>query len=127
MTAFLLARAATPPGRTRPIPTHRRLLLLSLTAAVVVAGFAWPVGAELAPTITTRHDTPPTTPWAPAAGPPQGTEPRPRRSLPTVPTRPLAPVPPVDGRDAPDPFILDDGARCLLYNTQVGFHNVCAR
>jgi beta-xylosidase len=33
-------------------------------------------------------------------------------------------MPPPDGRDAPDPFILADGDRYLLYTTQVGLHNV---
>jgi hypothetical protein len=46
-----------------------------------------------------------------------------RRTSPTPP-RPLAPVPPPDGRDAPDPFVLADGGRYVLYSTQVGFHNV---
>jgi beta-xylosidase len=126
MTAFLPARAPTRPGRARPIPTHRRHIQLGLAAAVVVAGFAWPVGAEVTPSITTRHDTPPTSASDPATVPPQATESHPNRPRPrTVLTpRPLAPVPPVDGRDAPDPFILDDGARYLLYSTQVGFHNV---
>jgi beta-xylosidase len=46
----------------------------------------------------------------------------PRLSSP--PPRPLAPAPPPDGRDAPDPFVLTDGDRYLLYSTQVGLHNV---
>jgi beta-xylosidase len=37
---------------------------------------------------------------------------------------PLAPRAPADGRDAPDPFILRDGNRWVLYSTQVGFLNI---
>jgi beta-xylosidase len=40
------------------------------------------------------------------------------------PPEPLAPRPPADGRDAPDPFLLDDGDRWVLYSTQVGLANV---
>jgi beta-xylosidase len=36
----------------------------------------------------------------------------------------LAPRPPGDGRDAPDPFLLEDGHRWVLYSTQVGFANI---
>jgi beta-xylosidase len=42
----------------------------------------------------------------------------------TPPPAPLAPRPPADGRDAPDPFLLDDGNRWVLYSTQVGLANV---
>jgi beta-xylosidase len=38
--------------------------------------------------------------------------------------QPLVPAPPPDGCDAPDPFVLADGDRYLLYSIQVGFHNV---
>jgi beta-xylosidase len=33
-------------------------------------------------------------------------------------------MPPPDRRDAPDPFVLADGDRYVLYSTQVGLHNV---
>jgi Glycosyl hydrolases family 43 len=33
-------------------------------------------------------------------------------------------VPPPGGRDVPDPFILAEGGRFVLYSTQVGLHNV---
>jgi hypothetical protein len=39
-------------------------------------------------------------------------------------TSSAAAVPPSDMRDAPDPFILDEGARYLLDSTQVALHNV---
>jgi Glycosyl hydrolases family 43 len=125
MTAFLPPRAPNRPGGTRPRSIRRRLAPLGIATAVVIAGLAWPVRAEPAPSITTRHDMPPTGPSDPATDPPQGTESRLGRSRRTAPTpRPLAPVPPADGRDAPDPFILADRGRYLLYSTQVGFHNV---
>jgi beta-xylosidase len=58
-------------------------------------------------------------------GPPHDTASQPSGAPSTVPApRPLAPAPPSDRRDAPDPFILADGGRYLLYSTQVGFHNV---
>lgn len=44
----------------------------------------------------------------------------------TAPPQPLAPVPPADGRDAPDPFLLDDGDEWVLFSTQVGLLNVPA-
>jgi beta-xylosidase len=47
-----------------------------------------------------------------------------RRRPTPAPPRPLVPEPPPDGRDAPDPFVLADGDRYLLYSTQVGLHNV---
>ena len=40
------------------------------------------------------------------------------------PPEPLAPRPPADGRDAPDPFLVEDGDRWVLYSTQVGLLNV---
>ena len=43
---------------------------------------------------------------------------------PPAPPAALAPQPPADGRDAPDPFILQDSDRWVLYSTQVGLLNV---
>ena len=43
---------------------------------------------------------------------------------PTAPPAALAPLPPADGRDAPDPFVLQDSDRWVLYSTQVGLLNV---
>lgn len=43
---------------------------------------------------------------------------------PTPPPAALAPQPPADGRDAPDPFVLEDSDRWVLYSTQVGLFNV---
>jgi beta-xylosidase len=122
MTAFLPARAPTPPGGTRPTPTHRRLVHVALAATVVIAGVVGPARDWVAPSRTAGHDTAAT---AGAIERPRGAEPQPRRPRPVAPTpRPLAPAPPADGRDAPDPFILDDGDRYLLYSTQVGLLNV---
>ncbi|MGH9252553.1 MAG: glycoside hydrolase family 43 protein, partial [Acidimicrobiales bacterium] len=125
MTAFLPARGPTPASGVRPTSIHRRVAQLGIAALVVVAGLAWPVGAKVTPSITTRHDTPPTSASDSATVPPDATEPRPRRPPPTVaPPRPLDPQPPSDGRDAPDPFLLADRGRYVLYSTQVGLHNV---
>jgi beta-xylosidase len=58
--------------------------------------------------------------------PPAPAEPRPARraARPRPQPRPLAPRSPADGRDAPDPFVLQDGGRWLVYSTQVGLLNV---
>ena len=47
-------------------------------------------------------------------------------AMPRVPAapQPLAPLSPADGRDAPDPFVLQDGGRWVVYSTQVGLMNV---
>jgi beta-xylosidase len=125
MTAFLPARAPTSPGRVRPTPHRPRVAQLGIATVVVLAGLAWPARAETAPTITTRPGTPPTSAPLRAEGPPNQTEPGPGRPPRTAPgPRPLTPEPPPDRRDAPDPFILADRGRYLLYSTQVGNHNV---
>jgi beta-xylosidase len=67
------------------------------------------------------------TPEAPAAsqpGPPHTALRRPASKGRTSPPQPLAPRSPADGRDAPDPFLLQDGDRWVLYSTQVGLANV---
>ena len=67
------------------------------------------------------------TPEAPAASPPGPTHTalrRPVHERRTSPPQPLAPRPPADRRDAPDPFLLEDGDRWLLHSTQVGFANI---
>jgi beta-xylosidase len=66
------------------------------------------------------------TPEAPAAtppGPPRTALRRPVHERRTPP-QPLAPRPPADGRDGPDPFLLQDRDRWVLYSTQVGFANI---
>jgi beta-xylosidase len=124
MTALLPARGPTPASGARSTPIHRRVAQLGIATLVVVA-VAWPVRAEVAPSITARHHTSLTTAPVREVDPPHETEPRPVGPSPTVAlSRPLDPHPPPDGRDAPDPFILADGGRYLLYSTQVGFHNV---
>jgi beta-xylosidase len=121
MTAFLPARAHTRHDRARSTPIRRRVAALVATA-VVAAAFAWPDQSELGHTTIARPD-------APAAGVsvPTGemteSEAWADRPPPANP-RPVEPQPPPDHRDAPDPFILDDGGRYVLYSTQVGFHNV---
>jgi beta-xylosidase len=123
MTAFLPARAPTHPGGARSTQTHRRLVHVALATAVVIAGVAGPARDLVAPSRTAGHDTAPTS--GVAIDRPHEAEQRSVRPRPAAPApRPLAPAPPADGRDAPDPFILHDGARYLLYSTQVGLHNV---
>jgi beta-xylosidase len=124
MTAFLPARAPMPHGRARSIPSRRRLAHLGIATAVVVAGLAWPVRANVAPSITTWHGIPVTSASVPARDPPQGVEPHSSRPPTVIEPRPLTPAPPPDRRDTPDPFILADGGRYLLYSTQAGSHNV---
>jgi beta-xylosidase len=92
---------------TRAIPT------IALVAATSLAGLAACGGAS-------RPDT---TIAASSAAPEPGrpvTLGAPRVADPS----PLAPRAPADGRDAPDPFILRDGNRWVLYSTQVGLLNV---
>jgi Glycosyl hydrolases family 43 len=124
MTALLPARAPTPSGPARDTSSRRHIAHLGM-AALAVVGYAWPVRGEVAPTTIARHDAPSADVSLHAAVPSHQTEAptdRPPRAV--LEPRPLAPEPPPDGRDAPDPFILADGGRYLLYNTQVGFHNV---
>jgi beta-xylosidase len=125
MDRSLDARAPAPAGRALISSRRRHVARLGLVAIVLAAGFATPIHAELGRT--------------PHAGPELGlvsddhamassdtTDARVRRRagrLITAP-KPLAPAPPVDQRDAPDPFVLADRDRYLLYSTQVGFHNV---
>jgi beta-xylosidase len=95
-----------------------------VATAVLVAGFAW-LRRSAAPVEVVVHTE------AQSGAPDRVVDQSPRgvsavddrRTSPPRPL-PLAPVPPADGRDAPDPFVLADGARYVLYSTQVGFHNV---
>jgi hypothetical protein len=75
MTAFLPARALTSSIGGRPTPRRRRAAQLGMATVVVVAGLAWPVRAEVAPTITAPKHTPPTSAPDPAVDPPHDTEP----------------------------------------------------
>ncbi|HEX6238387.1 MAG TPA: glycoside hydrolase family 43 protein [Acidimicrobiales bacterium] len=125
MTALLPARARTAAGGVRLTPRRRHVTHLAIATVVVLAGLAWPAGAKLAPAITARLDTPPASGPVREASPPPEVQQRPAGPPPTVPpARRLDPAPPSDGRDAPDPFILADHDRYVLYSTQVGFHNV---
>jgi beta-xylosidase len=122
MTAFFLARAHTRHGPARPSPIRRPVVGLGVATALVAAGLAWPDRIELAHTTFTGPATPSASVSVPAAAPtdPEARSGRPPHTSP----RPLDPQPPGDRRDAPDPFILADGGRYLLYSTQVGFLNV---
>jgi beta-xylosidase len=122
MTALLLPRASSPAGG-RPRSIRRRVAHLGIAAFTLVAGIAWPLRTAT-PDIAGRAEI---STSAPRRVVDQFTHAAPdidhRRPTPPPP-RPLAPVPPPDGRDAPDPFVLADGGRYLLYSTQVGLHNV---
>ena len=125
MTSSLPARASIPPSPADSRPSRRRLARLTIATVVAVTGLGWPFPAGVAPADTARPAPPAAIAPGGAAATPDEVEPprdRPPRSVP--PARPLAPAPPPDGRDAPDPFILADKDRYLLFSTQVGFHNV---
>jgi beta-xylosidase len=122
MTALLPPRAPTPTGR-RPRSIRRRVAQLGITSVALVAGLAWTLRTTI-PDGAGRADLATSGPrdvvdQSPRTGP-NANLPRPS----SPPPRPLAPVPPSDGRDAPDPFVLADGGRYVLYSTQVGLHNV---
>ena len=125
MSALLPARAPITSSSARSTPLHRRAARLGIAAVVVAAGLGWPVPSESASMIAGPHGTTSNRAAMPVAELPHESEADPRRAPPTVPgSQPLAPAPPPDRRDAPDPFILHDNGRYLLYSTQVGLHNV---
>jgi beta-xylosidase len=107
----------------------RALATITVSIGTCLAGLSGCVGA-LRPTpdtpVTLTSSATSAVAAAPASGAPAivsgaaAAEPEPAPSPPS----PLAPRPPADGRDAPDPFILRDGKRWLLFSTQVGFLNV---
>lgn len=127
MTALSPARALAPAGGVR-IRSRRHLTRVALATAVAVAALAAPVRAEMAPTITAPPaNVLPATPPAPVpVGAPVREAPagggRVAHRMPEP--RRLDPAPPADRRDAPDPFVLVDGDRYVLYSTQVGPHSV---
>jgi beta-xylosidase len=125
MPTSLVARAPVPTGRADASPRSRHVAHLGLAAIVLVAGLAWPVHTEFGRTAHAEQELEPVSDGY-AVFSPDAADARNRRqaSRPIAARQPLAPVPPVDQRDAPDPFVLADGDRYVLYSTQVGFHNV---
>jgi beta-xylosidase len=123
MARPVVARAPNAPGRSGSTAGHR-LARLGLASVVLAAGLSLPARAAVVPTAAASLDPGPTT--APAVDTDREREARSRARTAGHVTRPLplVPAPPPDGRDAPDPFVLADGDRYLLYSTQVGFHNV---
>jgi beta-xylosidase len=122
MTAFLPARAPTRHGLARSTSIRRRVAGLGIVTALVAAAPAWPHRPELGHTTIAPADTPRAGVSAPV-GDMTGSDARADRP-PHANPRKSDPQPPADRRDTPDPFILDDGGRYVLYSTQVGFHNV---
>jgi beta-xylosidase len=123
MTALLPPRAPTPTGGTRPRSISRRVAHLGVASVALVVGLTW-VLRTATPDVVGRAELSTSGPRDVVDQPPR-TGPHanlPRPSSP--PPRPLAPIPPPDGRDAPDPFVLADDGRYVLYSTQVGLHNV---
>jgi hypothetical protein len=102
----------------------RALATIALAGATSLAGLSACVGAvqlgapgsdvRLAPSVAPAALR---VAEAAVAAPGRAAEPAPQ-------ALPLAPQPPADGRDAPDPFVLRDGKRWLLFSTQVGFFNI---
>src|SRR5262245_22581023 len=122
MARPVVARAPKAPDRSGSAAGHR-LARLGLASVVLAAGLCLPARAAGAPTVVATSDPAPTS--APAVDADRELKAGPGRTAGNV-TRPqpLVPAPPSDGRDAPDPFVLADGRRYLLYSTQVGLHNV---
>jgi beta-xylosidase len=110
-------------------PTHT-LATVTLATVASIAGLAVGVGAVATDPSDDRAGATPVSAPAPLPAPavsqtsvaPAGPA-HPDPAL-TAPAAALAPRPPADGRDAPDPFVLEDSDRWVLYSTQVGLLNV---
>jgi Glycosyl hydrolases family 43 len=74
-------------------------------------------------TATRAVDATPGTHATSSSGTPRTAQRSPAQERRSPPQR-LAPRPPADGRDAPDPFLLEDRDRWVLYTTQVGLANI---
>jgi beta-xylosidase len=124
MTSSLTARA--PMGRrdTGSASTRGRFARAGIAALLLVAGLGpshgavTPMAASRSVTRTATVEAPP--PWAVGRTGSPGDRPAHTTASP----HPLVPTPPVDRRDAPDPFVLADDHRYVLYSTQVGLNNV---
>jgi hypothetical protein len=103
-----------------------RTTFCSSAVSIILALAALGVGERSVETVTadTDAEAPPATPATKAVPAPLATTTT--TATTTPPPAPLAPVPPSDGRDAPDPFVLDAGDRWVLFSTQVGLVNVPA-
>ena len=125
MTGSLPARVPIPRSRFGSPPGRGCLAAFCVAAVVLLGVLLRPARADVALTDPPPHGAPRTAAPARVVNPPDEIGTRERRSpRPVLPHRPLVPAPPADGRDAPDPFILADSGRYLLYSTQVGPHNV---
>lgn len=123
MARSVVARALTALDRSGSPPGHRGLARLGMASVVLAAGLTLPGRAAVVPAVAASSDAEPTT--APVVDTYRELEARHGRPSGHVSrSRPLVPAPPPDGRDAPDPFVLADGDRYLLYSTQAGLHNV---
>jgi beta-xylosidase len=125
MHRSLDARAPASAGRAPTSPTRRHVARLGLAAIVLVAGLATPVHAELGRSRHAEQELGSVSDGhVVATSDTTDTPDRRRAGRLITPPEPLAPAPPADLRDAPDPFVLADDGRYVLYSTQVGFNNV---
>jgi beta-xylosidase len=114
----------------RPPHVLATVTLATIAGIAGLAGLAVGVGAVAThPSHDRAGATPvaaPAPPPAPAMSQTSVAPARPAHPDPalTAPAASLAPRPPADGRDAPDPFVLEDSDRWVLYSTQVGHLNV---
>jgi beta-xylosidase len=125
MDRSLDARAPAAAGRAPTPPKRRRVARLGLVAIGLVAGLATPIHAEFGRTPRADPELGLVSDGHVASSPNATDAPDRRRAGHLIlAAEPLAPAPPVDQRDAPDPFVLADDDRYVLYSTQVGFNNV---
>src|SRR5215207_2438046 len=150
MTSNLIARAFAAVAHREVAPSpgwrERWLATTTLVLAALFTGVGMLSETGVAAPVIGRNDTRDheQTPALAVTASPPSTTPRPRTAsldggdwravshdldvhdAPEHDERPQAPAqrPSGDGRDAPDPFILQDGGKYVLYTTQVGLQSV---
>jgi hypothetical protein len=116
----------------RPTRAIAALTLTLITCSIGVTGITAIAGGSGGETIRTSQnptgaavavDATPAASTVSPSGMPHADHRSPARER-RSPPQPLAPRPPADGRDAPDPFLLEDEDGWVLYTTQVGLANV---
>jgi beta-xylosidase len=108
---------------TQAIATLAVAAVTGITGVTLTVGLATPTPSDDAASAARATEAPPVSTPISSLGTAAASPTSPRHNEP-VPHRHLAPRPPADGRDAPDPFLLQDGRRWVLYSTQAGLHNV---